>query len=91
VACGLLRQLQLHGFKEAPRFWHKTVDLKLQSWQFVRVNANFYVQQDGLVFLLVNVDDFKVAGSELDMDGGQKELRIELNVTRRKDDGGAAH
>jgi hypothetical protein len=63
--------------------------VKLQAWQFVfrDTNVSFFDEQgqDGLVWVLVYVDDFQVARSEPAMDVA-KELHIEFDVKRCSDD-----
>lgn len=69
----------LYGLKQAGRTWNLTLDKRLRSLGFTRLNAKtclyVYRQGDKICFLVVYVDDFLLAAnSRTFMDGVKKQL-----------------
>ena len=58
----------LYGLKQAPRAWYGRIDGFLMSFGFTKskVNSNFYykVVDDGLMILILYVDDLFLTGEE---------------------------
>ena len=74
----------LYGLKQAPRAWYGRIDCFLMSFGFTKskANSNLYykVEDDGLMILLLYVDDLFFTGEDKPINKCKKKLAAEFDI-----------
>ena len=75
---------ELYGLKQAPRAWYERIDGFLMSLGFTKgkgdSNLYYKVEDDGIMILLLYVDDIFLTGANKPINECKKKLTVEIEM-----------